>query len=173
VTATPFWCDDSLDAHAWDFCWLHGELLPGVVVSLDCPNKRGLDEQRSPGKDGVVLKDTGYLLSTVVVKFRIWTAEQDAAWQTLRQKIDPKLAGTRSPGPILHPKTTRAGVNTVYVESVEEGDPSPVSGMIVTISAREWTAKTKLAKVSATVKRQAAPTPHGSERPPIEVNTFG
>lgn len=173
MTATPFWADGSEEANAWNFCWIHGELLPGVIVSLSCPNKRELDGQRTPGKDGVVLKDTGYLLSRVVIKFRIWTAEQDAAWQGVRRKIDPKMTGTRSPGPILHPKTTRAGVSTVYVEEVDEGDPSPVDGMIVTITAQEWTDQTRLAKVSSTVKRAQRPNPKGSELPPILINTFG
>ena len=168
----PYWADGSEEASAWDFCWLGDDLLPGVVTDFKCPNRRRLDQQASPGKDGVTLKDTGYELTAGSITFRMWTREQQEAWVGVRRRIDPKLRGTRTPLPILHPQTVEAGISTVWIEEVDAGQPNSLDGRYVTIRWQEWTTSTRLAKVSKTTKSQRPAVEKGSEKPKIEVNVF-
>jgi len=171
MAGVPFWADGSLDAQAWNFCWLGEDFLPGLV-EVEVDKGRAVDKQKSKGSDGPTLKDEGYEGAVVTITLTIWTAEQWDAWQSVRPKIDPQRAGgLRTPLAIDHPETQDAGVATVYVRRIRSGAPRG-SKKTYTLDCLEWFAAPKETKTEKKPKTKDAGATNNTVEIP-EVTVFG
>lgn len=135
----PFWgSNDPEESSAWDRCEIGGIVLPGVS-RVRCPTKREIDGKASPGSDGATFTDKGKAPAHVRITTRIHERVEWEVWLTAREQLDPlRNGGLKQPKTIEHPKTALAGIESIYVTSIEESDPNPKSGMTITIDAIQW-----------------------------------
>jgi hypothetical protein len=133
----PGWEDeDAFGPYFWDSVMLGGLPVPGEC-RVKCPLKRDVDKKKAKGKCGGTITDNGEDMTSVTITTQL-TSPQWKLFQDLLPKIWPrKKGGKRSPVSIEHPKTFACGIDEVYIESVDIGDPE--NGRItVTIECTEW-----------------------------------
>lgn len=108
----------------WDTITLGGIQLPGRVASLNVNPKRKVERTKPKGTDTPHTKDEGYEGADVDLTIEIWRARDFPALQEVIAVLIPRQPGAPSnPIPIVHPITTLAGVQSVYIEEIKIGMP--------------------------------------------------
>ena len=173
MAAQPGWEVEGLDAQAWNFCWLGGKLLPGVV-EVTSDKARKVDKQTPKGTDGNFLADEGYAGGTVQIRITMINDEQWQAYQALLPSIDPEqVGGLKRPLEIVHPEPNSKGIKTIFVEKISGSPPTSKSGKVETLDCQQWFPEVKKAKTSKTAKGQGADAHPIVIPPSLEINTFG
>lgn len=115
TVSLPSWADNS-----WDEATLDGKLIPGLVK---VEPKRGAkyDEKEAPGQSGAKVTFKGFQSAKLKIVIRIWTPEQEAAFDAdILPLIDP-LPGKESPKgyPFIHPGAAKRKIDGILVEDVD------------------------------------------------------
>lgn len=155
MARVPFWADDSLEAHAWDFCWLGENNLPGIC-SVEVDGGRDVDAQKSKGTNGPTIKDEGTEGAKVSISVKMWKAEQHEQWGITLAAIDPlRNNAVQTPFEIHHPATDERQIKYVYVTNVSASQPAPGGVRTVQIECRQWFPQPKPTKTSNKPKTKA------------------
>lgn len=163
MSATPFWSDDTLESHAWDFCWLGENNLPGIC-KVEVDGGRDVDAQKSKGSDGPALKDEGTQGAKISIEVRMWTAAQHEQWAITLDAIDPlRVNSLKTPFEIYSPATDERGVRYVYVTNVSVSAPKPGGVRTASIECRQWFPQPKPTKKSGKPKTKSAAQQHAED----------
>lgn len=156
MPATPFWSDDSLASHAWDFCWLGENNLPGIC-KVEVEGGRDVDAQKSKGEEGRALKDEGTDGAKIDIECRMWLPQHHEQWDITQRAIDPLLVNSvKTPFEIHHPACDERGVRYVYITSLSCSHPESGGVRTAHITAQQWFPQPKKTKTSKTVKAKQA-----------------
>lgn len=114
-----------------DYVELGGRRSPGLAEVIGVDSPRGWDERRGPGLSGARLRFLGMKLSHFMIRLRLYSAEDFAAWEEWRDVVQRPPLGERPRAlDIVHPITEDAGVRSVVVANV--------AGLVQTDDG-EWT----------------------------------
>src|SRR5690606_595899 len=173
MAAQPGWEVEGLDAQAWNFCWLGGKLLPGIV-EVTCDKSRAIDQHKPKGTDGNFLEDEGYSGGTVTIRITMINDVQWQAYQALLPSIDPEqIGGLKQPHAILHPEPNSKGIKTVYGKKISGAPPTSKSGKVEVIECQQFFPQVKKTKTSKTAKGKEADAHPIVILPDLLINTFG
>lgn len=111
----PSWADNS-----WDEATIEGKLIPGLVR---VEPKRGVkyDVKEAPGATGAKVTFKGYGAATFKLVVRMWTPEQEAAFDADILPLIEPTPGKDSPKgySFIHPATAKRKIDGILVEDVE------------------------------------------------------
>lgn len=176
----PYWASNDLtDEATWNFMWLGGSFLPGLIQNCTAEKGRKIDEASPKGSDGAVTTDQGY--SGGAVEFDLLITNQDEwdAFQEMLPNIDPqKPGGQVEPLEILHPEPNAIGIKTVRIAKITGYQPKQGGAKRYHFSCKHWLPKLKTANVSTTANTKDEPTNSPARNIPLIVpdftqNTFG
>lgn len=152
MSTVPFWVSPDYANSLWDNLWLGGTDWPGVW-QVTVKKSRDVDKAKQAGKDGVTTTDKGYNGAEVNAVGKLWLASHLEDFQALLPNFDPRKPGvTRTPLDIYTPVTALFGVDSVYIEAIEAGHPTPAGVLTVTLKMSEWFPATKTTSTTKKVK---------------------
>jgi hypothetical protein len=164
--AIPHW---EVNQEAWHTLKLGKNVMPGVWT-VTYTLERELDIKKSGGSDGARFKDKGYKATEITLAGELVSQEDWALLQEILPTLHPKRKGAaREAFSIVHPATSVAGIQFVYVHKIDA--PEIRSGkLFISLVCLEYVPKPK------TVPKPKPPVSDSTrsvhDKPPLALAKF-